>query len=305
MASSISGFSSASLGMAVSDATASLSPAEFVAHATQGVIRGEARFGFKEWNTYFGEVQGEEPPLPHHIAEIENAICPFSNDPNVRVKDTHMWVCIPAKVNNQPLTLRSLQTLIQNPLRGHAANYHQRDYKIPANVLNYDKNPLSSCPDCPGYWLLMPRGVVPGSAQSGPGDNQMPLFKNRPAYTFPYALEAMVCLCVEQVTCGGQLFVSAREPIVFTTCQEVERSESDARPIVVGQDRSTPLFYIGKDRPAPAYYGLAPIKRYWPWHAASGERTTLTARRSLARRFPAMDWSQTLKKDEQGDHDGV
>lgn len=69
-------------------------------------------FGKKQWKQYLGEI-GPAPRLPAEIGEILSRPCPFW--PNKQVKDTHLLVLIPAKVNDKLFSLNLLSELIQYP----------------------------------------------------------------------------------------------------------------------------------------------------------------------------------------------
>ena len=63
----------------------------------------------------FGDI-GDEPPLPPNIYEILASPCPF--DPEKTVRETHMLVLVPARVNGVPLTLNHMDELVQAPRGG-------------------------------------------------------------------------------------------------------------------------------------------------------------------------------------------
>ena len=64
---------------------------------------------------FFGDI-GEEPPLPPNICEILASPCPF--DPKKTVRETHMLVLVPARVDGEPLTLNHMGELVQAPRGG-------------------------------------------------------------------------------------------------------------------------------------------------------------------------------------------
>ena len=64
---------------------------------------------------FFGDI-GEEPPLPPNIYEILASPCPF--DPKKTVRETHMLVLVPARVNGDSSHSQSLDKLVQAPRGG-------------------------------------------------------------------------------------------------------------------------------------------------------------------------------------------
>src|ERR1700688_617828 len=77
-------------------------------------------FGKEKWAKYFGDI-GAEPPLPANIEAILKNPCPFF--PEKSVAQTHMLVLIPKTINGKPLTLRSLEELVQEPREGYKTGY--------------------------------------------------------------------------------------------------------------------------------------------------------------------------------------
>ena len=66
-----------------------------------------------------------ELPPPANIEEILNESCSFL--PDKKVKETHLLVLIPNKVNGKPFTLNYLEKLIQGPKSGHPTKYRFYD----------------------------------------------------------------------------------------------------------------------------------------------------------------------------------
>jgi hypothetical protein len=170
-------------------------------------------FGPQEWNRYYGEV-GAAPPLPADIDAILRSRCPFW--PEKQVKDTHLLVLIPAKVNGRPFTLNLLGKLIKNP-RGGGSKTKYRIYRdsIKAQI---GKN----SPDC-SYWLLMTCDVLPES-RGGWHEDQEKLVANHASrtglpYELPKALEAATAILTHYVRNGERLYGDA--PWTYTHCQEL------------------------------------------------------------------------------------
>jgi exonuclease VII large subunit len=84
-------------------------------------------FGAKAWGQYFGEV-GQEPYLPSEIGQILNRTCPFW--PGKQIKDTHLLVLMPSRVDKQFFTLDLRGRLMQKPKAGSYSTkyrYHSDD----------------------------------------------------------------------------------------------------------------------------------------------------------------------------------
>ena len=60
--------------------------------------------------------------MPSNIHAILTSPCPF--DPTKTVRETHLLVLVPARVNGAPLTLNLLGELVKKPKGGgHATQY--------------------------------------------------------------------------------------------------------------------------------------------------------------------------------------
>ncbi len=155
-------------------------------------------FGASEWNKYIGDV-GAEPPVPDDILQR----LPELGKDNV-------LVLIPATVNGQPLTLKTLGELVQKPLQGHATKYSSFD------LGEYVDQPAKS------HWALLTRTVIEGSRNKLCQDEQ-PIVaaysqKTKMAYEVPTVLDAVVCNFMEYVRSGTWLY--GNNPWTYTWCQE-------------------------------------------------------------------------------------
>ena len=183
-------------------------------------------FGKADWEKYFGYI-GLEPPLPANIEEILNAPCSFW--PNKKVRETHLLVLIPNKVNGKHFTLNSLEMLIQNPKSGHATNYKYYDSDI--------KKKLGK-KSYPSHWILITKDVVPGSRGKEYSEHYY-LFANHSkkiciSYELPYGLEAASSILMHYVKTGERLYTDGGlgKELTFTRCQE--RINSKTWSLVVG-----------------------------------------------------------------------
>ena len=180
------------------------------------------KLGKAIWERYYGAV-GEEPALPTHI-DIEammNSACPFW--PGNKVRDTHLLVLIPSHVGGKPLTLDYLGELINSPKgEGYGTKYDHYAGDVRAAIGNQS---LGS-----SYWVLMTRGVLPGSRRQSYQD-QCALVASRAkdlAYEVPGALEAAVVMLLHHVRSGERLYGDT--PLTYTRCRE----EVENKHLVVG-----------------------------------------------------------------------
>lgn len=74
----------------------------------------KAAFGKHDWETIFEDV-GEEPPFSTELLQALEEPCPFSSDPRIKVKDTHLVVWIPPLVREQ---LQGSNPIFESNLKG-------------------------------------------------------------------------------------------------------------------------------------------------------------------------------------------
>jgi hypothetical protein len=184
-------------------------------------------FGKAKWATHFGDI-GVEPPLPSNINQILQGPCPIW--PGKIVQETHILVLIPATVNGQPFTLKSLRELIQHPLTGPVGEYSYLD------LGEYQDAAVGQ-----SYWVLMSRDVLEGSRNQG-FQTQFAQVKalaesSSMAYDAPKVLEAATCILMHHVSTGQKLF--ADRPYTYTRCQEFYK---DGWKLIVGGFTHVGLF---------------------------------------------------------------
>ena len=179
-------------------------------------------FGAEKWNKYFGNV-GVEPPLPPNIESILNSPCLFW--PAKKVFETHLLILVPATVNGKPLTLNSLQELIQNPKEGHKTQYgYYHDY-----VKNELGNQSTS-----SHWVLMTRDVIPDSRNKSYEDQKklvaIHVQKSGQPYELPTTIDVVTCILMEHVQTGVKLY--SDNPLTYTRCQE--KVDKNQWPVAIG-----------------------------------------------------------------------
>ena len=178
-------------------------------------------FGAEKWNKYFGNV-GVEPLLPPNIESILNSPCPFWS--GKKIFETHLLFLVPGAVDGKPLTLNSLQELIQKPKAGHKTQYKY--------YTDYVKNELGN-QSTSSHWVLMTMDAIPDSHTKNYEDQKAHLAtyakKSDHPYELPKALEATIGIFIEYVQTGTRLY--SNNPSAYTRCQEKVNSNW---PVVIG-----------------------------------------------------------------------
>lgn len=174
-------------------------------------------FGEKEWTDYFGRVP-PAPAYPPGIEEIWRGPCPIF--PEKKVNETHLFVYLPATVNGQPLTLKSLRMLAEQ----HFSRRAEVDAKAgtekacglfhPEIETRYGDQPIgNSC------WVLMTNKCLPNSQLLCFSKQQLLIdrlvTRSLLMYEVPKILDAAVCLLARFVSSKIRLFNQ-----MSTRCQE-------------------------------------------------------------------------------------
>jgi hypothetical protein len=166
----------------------------------------EKAFGPKEWFIHFGKHLSNVPRLPPDIAEILSSPCPFWS--SKKVHETHLLVLVPETVGGQSLTLKTLGELVKKPLTGSVTKY---EYFF----LGEYTNPVAPY----SHWVVMTRDVIEGSRNKSYPDQQTLLSQQGlGVYAVPTILDATVCIFMEYVWSGTQLYSDS--PWTWTRCQE-------------------------------------------------------------------------------------
>jgi len=216
-----------------------LAPAQKV-KASGSVRVPEIAFGKSQWERYFGDI-GIEPPLPSNIEEFLNSPCPlpeeyvkkpqgllsvftklvktekkalkWENTSGKKIKDTHMLVLIPARINGKPLTLTSLAELVKAPKGGGQATKYW--YISDSVTEEHGSHSIDQ-----SYWVLMSKDVIGGSRDKS-YEGQQGLVtelarRTGKSYEVPKLLEASICLFMRYVSTGELLF----DWETYTRCHE-------------------------------------------------------------------------------------
>lgn len=159
-------------------------------------------FGEREWNTLLGRVS-PAPPLPPDIEAILLSQCPFSREKKL-VRQTHILVYIPDKVNDELLTLNRMEELMKNPMAGNSSEYSL--FIDPIRKIYGDVN-------LKAHWAMMTTDVIPESTGI-PYDKQQTLIRRRCVeWKVPSLCDAIVCIFARY--CKSREFLSN-----FTRCSE-------------------------------------------------------------------------------------
>jgi hypothetical protein len=190
-------------------------------------LRALKTLGEVEWKHYFGDI-GPAPELPSNMDTILDSECPFWKGKKIR--DTHLLVLIPAKVNGQPFSLNLLRELIQYPKNGG----HKTRYIRYNNSLLQAQ--IGSPPPDRSYWLLMTRDVLPKSRSNTYAAQEKLVADHARRVSLPYempkALEAAAAILTHHVRDGERLYSDS--PWTYTHCQEGILHQSGECPAVVG-----------------------------------------------------------------------
>ena len=183
-------------------------------------------FGPEAWCAHFGVAVGNVPSLPSDIEHVLDCSCPFWPDKPVR--ETHVLVLVPAKVDDVPYTLNKLGELIWPRFPDNEAGY--RCYDSNVSIQLGSVSPQASC------WVLLTRHVIPGSrCQDYETQKELVADYSRRTgldYRLPSALEASTAVLAHYVRSGERLF--AADPWIYTRCQDLVASGYGHRPVVVG-----------------------------------------------------------------------
>ena len=183
-------------------------------------------FGAEEWRRYVGEVEAA-PPLPSHIVDTLNSVCPFW--PDRVVKDTHLLILIPASVNGKPFSLNLLGELIEHPRGGgYATKYRYYNSDV--------REQFGAQPPARSYWVLMTRDVLEGSRNQWYSAQESLVAEHASRTGLPYelpgALEAATAILLHHVRSGERLYADV--PWTYTRCQELVAYKDSHYPVAVG-----------------------------------------------------------------------
>ena len=214
----------------------------------------ELAFGAEAWKRYFGEV-GKEPALPADITTILDADAPFlldSGPTRQQVKDNHLLVLIPARVNGAPFSLDLLGALIQTPQGdGHSTAYHGYSSSV--------ADQLGAASPASSYWVLMTCDVLAGSRDKSYAKQQA-LVAGYADYTLPSTLEAATAILLHHVRTGERLY--SNDPWTYTRCRDQVELSGKRYPPVVGGISSEGLIVYCRNFVHSPYVGVSVCRKF-------------------------------------------
>jgi hypothetical protein len=195
--------------------------------ATSGTSEGADRFpdiafGRERWSHFFNCDTGEEPPLPTNIDSVLDSYCSFW--PNKKVRDTHLLILIPRRIDGRSFTLDGLSQLTRCD---HLENIGTKIWHYDANV----KKVLGLQSPTQSYWTLVTRDVVPVSQYIINADQSVSLSDhlNQFGYVVSGTLEMATAILSHYVRSNECLYSDASR--TYARCQEYVAHQS---PAVVG-----------------------------------------------------------------------
>lgn len=198
---------------------------------------------------------GEVAPPPKELLEALEAPCPFSNNGNIKTKDSHVVMWVPKKIDKDKLTLKRLKAHINSDKWG-------------ANKIGFDKT-YSSFPDRiadqeteGGYWLLMLKEPATHMAYAKVEE----YVKNFENYDVPFTIEATLCAFLNYACSGEkQARILARENDVslrYTWCKEGEKDFYQSWHMVVGSFSRSSGLLVSPESDGIGWIGVCPVRRF-------------------------------------------
>ncbi|MBF5059599.1 hypothetical protein NEPTK9_001115, partial [Candidatus Neptunochlamydia vexilliferae] len=202
-------------------------------------------YGKAIWEKHFGpgSIKEKEPRLPRNIEEILNEPTPFKVEGyEGKVRDTHLLVWIPKKVNGTKLTLNSLERLF--------GKYD--DYESDVKEEFGTKGTTS-------HWLLVSKNILVTTRSKTYADQKKLIEKYASkGYTLPLALDIAVAVLLHQKEKGEYLLPKEHPLLTSTWCQEALKSEL---PVAIGSFAGAGLrVSVGVEYDS-VYYGVVVARK--------------------------------------------
>lgn len=175
-------------------------------------------FGEEKWKKHFDTID-VEPLLPQNIETILNTPCPFW--PGKKVRNTHLLVLVPQRVNNEMFHLDKLSKLIKKPKYGHKTQYQHYDNDVQEEL---------GTKSLPSRWILMTKDVIP-KTQGRTYEDQKNIIKQYSEegnifYEPPETLEVATAILTHYIETGNRLYETT-----YTRCKELV---SNDWPVIIG-----------------------------------------------------------------------
>ncbi|MBF5059854.1 trypsin-like serine peptidase [Candidatus Neptunochlamydia vexilliferae] len=158
------------------------------------------------WEKHFKSVEGVQGPLPSNIEEILEGPTPFKVEgySGNKVRDTHILVWIPEKVDGFPISLNGLKNLF-NRYR----YYNSSKMESAFGSLKLKK----------ATWILSSKNVLVGSQDKTYDQQKKFLSTHAPeTYSLPKGLELIAALLIYEKEMKKRVMTSYR--LAYTRCQD-------------------------------------------------------------------------------------
>lgn len=150
--------------------------------------------GKAEWEQFFGDI-GEVPKLPENYKELLEKTCPYYE--GKKIKETHFFVLIPEKIDNMPLTLQHLATLVKG--RGMELDVSLLEIDLPLDkMVNEERE---------AHWVLMPKELAKFSVndyQSASVKNDYLSVTVKNEWEMPVLRDLLIAIYIEYFRSNGQ-----------------------------------------------------------------------------------------------------
>lgn len=227
---------------------------DFLAFDSIGPVP-ESVIGKEKLDKHLGDV-GEVPRPPRELLEALKAPCPFSDDVNIKTKDSHVVTWVPKKVGKDKLSPNRIEALINSEKSGANKIGFDRD-------LTYFPEGIADQEAEGGYWLLMLKKPLEATRRMTCDAAEAYIQNNYENYEVPSTVDAMLCSLLNYV-CSGEKKerILAREnPLRYTWCKENGRVENDTWHMVVGALAPSGLrvldYYVTVVR-----VGVCPVRKF-------------------------------------------
>jgi hypothetical protein len=221
----------------------------------------EGIFGKEVLEKHLGDV-GEVPLPPKELIEAMEAPCPFSNDANLKTKDTHIITWVPLKIGNDKLSPNRLEALINSDKSGpNKIGFKPGWAKFPGALADHEAEG--------GYWLMMLKNPLEVEDNLNDGVEDMTYedaerrVNNYENYGIPTLIDAMLCVLLNYV-CSAEKkerILSVYNLVNVTWCQENGRCKKGVWHMAVGPLAPWGLFVDFKTV-STLHVGVCPVRKF-------------------------------------------
>lgn len=173
--------------------------------------------GQEKLEKHLGNIGQVARPTKELLEALE-ATCPFSNDVNIKTRDSHVVTWVPKKVGKHRLSPNRIEALINSDKSGANRIGFDRDWShIPQEIADQETEG--------GYWLIMFKNALEATKEMTFDAAEAYIKNNYKNYEVPSTVEAILCSLLNYV-CSGEKKerILAREnPLRHTWCKETVR----------------------------------------------------------------------------------